>query len=302
LAFFTVFTSMLRGAQRMTAYAWLNFVIPILQVVAVFIFIQRGTSIVRLAYLLLAVQTWAMIFAGMLCFPFFSSLKDLRFSLGKLVALFAGCLPIALIAIVGILYQKLSLAMLSFIGTASMVGLFSAAARVIEAARMGHVAVFTSLYPAMAKADQDRLSQETFRFSWFLLLAIAAGSSVLIFFLAKPIVSIFFGSEYQAAIPVLKVLAFILIPYTVNSFLSLLLLAWHKEQLVLQVLVISLLLLLLLDLWLIPIFGQVGASWAMLSAEVMQAILFLLAWLNSPITEPEVTHSKGVSYELSDLS
>ncbi|MEP7135384.1 MAG: flippase [Chloroflexota bacterium] len=303
LAFFTVFTSALRGAQKMTAYAWLNLVIPVIQALAIFIFIQHGTNIVTLAYLLLLIQIAGAILGGIFCsanFPRFWI--GIRFSLDKLLTLFVACLPIALIAISGIVYQKMSIAMLSFLSTASGVGLFSAAARVVEAARIGHFAVFTALYPAMANTDHDQSSKGTFRFSWYLLLTISAIGSILIFLLAKPVVDIFFGAEYQAAIPVLKVLAFTLLPYTVNSFLSLVFLARKKEKVVLHVFIVSLLMLLTLNLWFIPRAGQMGASWAILVAEITQAILFLLAWLNSPFRQIDTVPSKGVSYELSDLS
>ncbi len=301
LAFFTVFTSVLRGAQRMRSYAFLNFAIPIFQVVAIFTFIQRQTNIVTLAYVLLGIQILGTILAGILCSSFFSSLKELHFSLDKLISLFIACLPIALIAIVGIVYQKLSLTMLSFIGTAYMVGLFSAAVRVVEAARMGHFAALTALYPAMANTDQHKLSG-TSRVSWFLLLLFSAVGSILIYLLAKPIVDIFFGAEYAPSIPILKILAFTLVPYTVNSFLSLLFLAQKKEKIVLLVLTVSALMIFALNLWLIPRTGQVGASWAILIAEIAQAILFLWAWLNSPFRQKNAVSSKGASYELSDLS
>jgi len=303
LAFFTVFTSILRGVQKMNAYALLNFIIPVLQVIAIFVFIQHEANIAILAYLLLGIQTLAAILSGVFCFTSFPGFwRGLRFSVDKLFSFFMACLPIALIAILGILYQKLSLTMLSFLGPASTVGLFSAAARIVEAARMGHVAVFTALYPAMANADQNKTFPKAFRLSWFLLLAIAAGSSVLIFFLAKPIVSIFFGSKYQLSIPVLKVLAFTLIPYTVNTYISLEFLAKKRERIVVQILSVSLLMLLMLNIWFIPNAGQVGASWAILIAEVVQAVLFLLAWMSSPFHQSDTVHAKGVLHELSDLS
>jgi O-antigen/teichoic acid export membrane protein len=221
--------------------------------------------------------------------------------LGKIKSLFVACLPIALIAIVGIVYQKLSLTMLSFLGTASMVGVFSAAARVVEAARLGHFAALTALYPTMANADQKKLSG-TSRLSWLFLLLFSATGSLLIYWLAKPVVDIFFGSDYVLSIPVLKILAFTLIPYTVNSFLSLLFLAQKKEKAVLQILAVSALMIFVLNLWLIPQAGQVGASWAILIAEIAQALLFLLVWLNGPLHQKNFIPSKGASYELSDLS
>lgn len=302
LAFFTVFTSILRGAEKMTAYAALNFILPFIQAVAIFIFIQRETSIVTLAYLLLAVQTLGAILGGIFCIiaaPGF--LRGARFSLNDFASLFFACLPIALIAVMGIIYQKLSLAMLAFLSDDSTVGMFSAAARVSEAARMGHIAAFTVLYPALASADNKSL-RKMFGLSQFLLLVLSAVGSILLFLLAKPIVDIFFGAEYASAIPVLKILAFTLIPFAINAYLSLALLAEKKETIVLRVLTFSLILLLALNLWLIPLAGQVGAGWAVLAAETVQAVAFALTWARSSARRDEALNPKGVLYELSDPS
>jgi hypothetical protein len=65
---------------------------------------------------------------------------------------------------------------------------------------------------------------------------------------------------------------------------------------------ISLLMLLALNLWFIPLAGQIGASWAILIAEIAQAVLYLSAWLNGNLRQMGATLSKGVLYELSDLS
>jgi O-antigen/teichoic acid export membrane protein len=301
LAFFTVFTSVLRGTQRMSAYAWLNFIPSALQAFVIFFFIQQGTSVVMLACLLLGIQVFGALFAGGLCISYFSKFNIWQFSLDKMRSLLVACLPIALIAIVGIVYQKLSLTILSFLGTASMVGVFSAAARVVEAARLGHFAALTALYPAMANVDQHKLSGTSI-VSWLFLLLFSTAGSILIYWLAKPIVNIFFGANYALSIPVLKILAFTLVPYTVNSFLTLLFLAQKREKTVLRILTVSASMIFALNLWLIPRAGEVGASWAILIAEMAQAILFLLAWQKRSVPYLDTIPSKGASYELSDLS
>ena len=303
LAFFTVFTSVLRGAQKMTAYAWLNFILPLVQAAAVFIFIQRGADVVTLAYLLLVIQTLGAVMGGVFCViavPGF--LSGSHFTFDGITSLFLACLPIALVAVLGILYQKMSLALLSFLGTASMVGLYSAAARVVEAARIGHIAVFTALYPALAHAEWERLSRGTFRRSWLWLLTISSLGSILLFLLAKPLVDIVFGADYRPSIPVLKILSFTMVPYTVSSFLSLVFLAKREERIVLRTLSVSTLALLALTVWLVPRAGQVGAGWAVLTTEIVQAAIFLWVWVTSPLRRSDAVHSKGVFHELSDPS
>jgi len=302
LAFFTVFTSILRGMQRMTSYAWLNLGVAIIQVSAVLIFVQHETSIIDLAYVLLDVQILGTLLAGLLCVPLYSCLNDWHISFERMFPLFVVCLPVALIAILGILYQKTTLAMLSFLGTSTMIGIFSASARVVEAARLGHVAVFTALYPSMVKLDQGAVFRKTLRFSWGPLLAVSAIGSALIFLLSKPIIEVFYGDEYQSSILVLKILAFTLIPYTANSFLSLTYLAMRKEKVVLRIFAVSILMLLILNFWFIPVSGDAGAGWAILITESLQMVMFLLAWLRDHSHQPDLIPSIGGPYELSDLS
>jgi len=302
LSFFTVFTSILRGMQRMTSYAVLNLGVAIIQVSAVLIFVQREISIIILAYVLLGAQILGTLFAGLLCAPLLSYLNDRHFSLERMFPLFMVCLPVALITILGILYQKTSLAMLSLLGTTTMIGIFSASARVVEAARLGHVAVFTALYPAMAKLGQGGAFRKTLGLSWGLLLVVSVVGSALIFLLSKPIIEIFYGDEYQSSILVLKILAFTLIPYTANSFLSLAYLAMRKEKVVLRVFAVSLLMLLFLNFWFIPISREAGASWAVLITESLQMVIFLLVWLRDSSHQPELIPSRGDPYEFSNLS
>jgi O-antigen/teichoic acid export membrane protein len=302
LAFFTVFTSILRGVQRMTAYALLNLGVAVLQVFAVMTFVQRETRITDLAYVLLGVQGAGTLLAALLCAPLFSNLKNWHFSLESSFPLFMVCLPVASIAILGILYQKLSLTMLTFLGTSTMTGVFSASARVMEAARLGHVAIFTALYPVMANLGQGGVFQKTLRLSRGLLLVVSMIGSILLFLLSKPIIEIFYGNGYQASILILKILAFTLIPYTVNSFLSLSYLAMKKEKVVVRIFAVSLLILLILNFWFIPVFGESGAGWAILITETMQMAVFLLAWMKDPARQTGVIPLRGGSYEFSDLS
>jgi len=303
LAFFTVFTSVLRGMQKMISYAWLNFLLPGILLAAIYLFIPAGTSLVDIAYVLLGVQLVGAMLSCALCIPSFPLLwRSFRFSSIQLGQLLIICLPIALIAIVGIVFQKLSLALLAVLGTASMVGLYSAAARVVEAARLGHIALFTALYPAMANAVHDPSSQKTFRSSWLVLLGLTTAGSILLASLGGPIVRIFFGEAFQDSIPILAILAFTLIPYTVSSFLSLGLLARKKEHIVFAVMAVSLLVLLSTNLLVIPRAGAMGASWSTLIAETTQAIIFLLLWLRDPAFQLHTLEAKGASHELPDLS
>ena len=298
LAFFTVFTSALRGVQKMGSYAWLNLTVAALQLVTILLFIPPGAGIVRLAIWLLIVQTAAAMLAGMLCvlsIPHFW--RGWHFSRSALSALFFECLPMAMIATLVILNQRITITMLSMLGGASLVGAFSAATRTVEAARLVHFSALTAIYPAMASADVNEDSHKIFRRAWSVLIVMAVGILVLLFFLAEPLMNIFFGMKYAEAIPVLKILSLTLVPYSINSFLSLVFLTARAEKGLMQILLISLVVLVLSNFWVIPRLGTAGAGWSVLAAETMQSGLLLFAW-RAGILSPR----KGVSRELPDLS
>ena len=67
LAFFTVFTTALRGKQQMNAYTWLNLIGSFLQLALVFLFIEQNSSIVTLAFLLLFNQLIVSLFGAIIC-------------------------------------------------------------------------------------------------------------------------------------------------------------------------------------------------------------------------------------------
>ena len=163
--------------------------------------------------------------------------------------------------------------MISLIGGAVLTGLFSVSQRAVEAAKTGHGAIFTALYPAMA---QDK--NESFHLPWIVLLVGAAIGAMILSALAEPLVRILFGAEYEASVPALQILAWILIPYTVSTFLTLKFIALKKEMPVLRASLASLILLAAFNLYWIPRAGLIGASGSALGAETVQASLLLIQW------------------------
>ena len=272
LAFFTVFTSALRGRQLMDAYTWLNLIGSFVQLSIIWFFMEAGESVVRLAILLLVSQFFVAWVGAVLCniwIPGFWSAW--RIDSKDVVNLLKMSSPFALLTVLAMLYQRLGILMISGISGAAMTGLFSAAQRTVEAAKTGHVAVFTALYPAMAK-DKE----ENFRSSWIVLLAGAGLGAITLSALAMPLTRILFGVEYEASAAVLQVLAWILIPYSISTFLTLKFAAHKQEIPILRASLVSLLVLASLSLWWIPSIGLLGASGAMLAAESVQAALLFL--------------------------
>ena len=284
LAFFSVFTAALRGRQRMGAYMVLNLALAAMQAGAAALVMGLGGNVVTAAALLTAVQAAAALLAGVLCrahVPGFG--QALQFSLQKAVRLGRACIPIALLALAGMLYQKLSVAMLSAIGGAVVTGWFAAALRTVEASKTVHLAVFTALYPAMAqeKPEQAALGSRapwdgTFGRSWWLLLGGAGAAALALNLLAGPLAQVLYGPAFAPAVPAIRILAWTLVPFTVNNFLSLARLAAHQESAILRVLLVGVASQVVLNAWWIPQSGLAGACLAALLAESVMAAAYLI--------------------------
>ncbi len=287
LAFFSVFTTALRGKQLMDAYTLLNLAVNLLPAGAVWLFLRPGSSVVALAVMLLLVQVAGAVIAGWICtarIPGFW--RAWRFSLPDALALLRMAAPIGLIALIGIVYQKISIAMLSTLAGPALTGWFSAGLRVVEASKMVHLAAFTALYPAMAHAAGGQPAGETdpsggapwrgsFKLSWMFLVMGAGLVSTGLFFLAAPLTGFLYGREFAPSAQALRLLAWILIPFTVNTFYSLFSLANHKEKLVMYVQLAGLVVLVGLNAWWIPEWGLSGACLAAILAESAQAAIYL---------------------------
>jgi O-antigen/teichoic acid export membrane protein len=119
----------------------------------------------------------------------------------------------------------------------------------------------------------------------------AVGIAVGVFALAAPLIQILFGAGYAPAIPILRILAGLIIPFTFNTYFSLAGLAARREQVIARSLAISLIVLSVLSAGWIRAAGLVGASWALLVAESAQTICFMLQ-----------RPPKGFRYAVSDPS
>jgi O-antigen/teichoic acid export membrane protein len=289
LSFLAVFTTALRGRQLMNMYMLLTVAISALQVGAVWL---PEINLVTLSIYLLSVQFFVAILAGLICtltipkfwrawhlssFPLSSFLRDTA--------------PIAFLTLLGMLYQRLNIYMLSTMTDAAQTGLFSAAARVVEASKSAHLAVFAALYPALAQSSQQG---EHFRGYFQFLLAGAIFIAGLLTAFANPLTTLLYGSEFGASSEVLKILAWTLIPFTLNSYFTLSFLASKREKLVGRALGLSLFGALILNLAWIPSRGPEGSAWAFLLAECIQSVI-LMAGARSFV------QVEGESYELSNL-
>jgi O-antigen/teichoic acid export membrane protein len=281
LSFYTVFSAALRGYERMDSFMWLNLVAAFLQVGLVWLFIRPESSLVVLAELLLGVQIGVACLAAIFCQ---AQIRDFSYGWkltgGSISVLIRASAPLAGLGLLKVLNQRLSVVMLFILAGEAATGWFSAALRTVEAVQIGHIAVLGALFPVMARTyaggfEDTRSWRKISSISFRSLLILGVGAAALLTLLAPWLVELLFGSRFEPTVPALRILAWTLIPYSVNIFLSSDLLAAGRERQVAIALAAGLLILVGLNgLW-IPRWGLLGAGLAAVIAEAVQAGIFL---------------------------
>jgi O-antigen/teichoic acid export membrane protein len=231
-----------------------------------------------LAAVLLAAQSLAALLAAGLCAAYLPQTRNMSLRSNNIVSVLRLSAPIAVLGVLGALYQRGGIYLLSLLQGAALTGVFSAALRIVEAAKIGHIAVLSALFPAMSQAPQSegRAYGKIFSASLFGLLGFAALLAAVLFAAAGPLVTLLYGSEFNESASALRWLAWVLVPMTISHYLSLRLLAAARESAIMLALAVSTLLLAALIAAQPGDLAAVGR--AAVVAECVQAAILLAAW------------------------
>jgi len=124
-------------------------------------------------------------------------------------------------------------------------------------------------------SQESRENRRALAVSGWFLLGVGMAAAVLLYFFSAPIINLVFGDGFDPSILALRILAWLMIPFSINIYLSASLISVRQERRVLITFLVSLVILVVLNLLLIPDFGVVGACIATLAAESIQAVVFL---------------------------
>jgi len=268
-AFFSVATAMLRGCGRLHAHATLGVVATAIPLVLVGAIVGARASLARAATALLVGQSLVAMVAWAVAAAAVPAMRVVpRSTLAATLAMARSSATVGRLGVLGMAYQRAGTVVVAlFVGPAAS-GWFSTAGRVADASETGHVALFSAAYPAMAEGGgaHDRL-----RWSW--RACVVGGLVVTGLLLAGGpfLVARLYGALFAPAGRALQVLALGVVASTVATYQSLLLLGAHRERAVGRVLALSLATLLVALSVLVPVFGWIGACWASVAADWVQA-------------------------------
>lgn len=195
------------------------------------------------------------------------SLFSWTFSWPRALGLLKKSFPLILSAVMVSIYMKIDQVMLKDVGSVE-VGIYSAAARISEAWYFIPVAIVTSVFPALIHARKTDLERYTKRLKnlYDLLVFISLPVAIVISFLGTDIIHLLYGDAYQGAGQMLSIHIWSGIFVFLGSASSQYLLAEGYTMISFQRTAFGAVVNILLNLWLIPLYGGVGASIATLIA------------------------------------
>ena len=270
LAVFSIGSALLRAFQRMDLFWTLNVGNGITQVIAGLFSRDLWTLCIYLLVGQILVALLAIWVCRKLLFEFSpASLLDFQ-PLWKLTW------PFAALTTLMIASQRMGILFVSGMIGETGVGLYSAAARLVDGMKFGHYAVLGALLPMLASGHSGaRNDLQRGFWSMIFFSAIMAGTVML---LAKPITLLFYGNEYENASTLLGYVCWSIIPYTVSAFISVDMVARRMESRLLGVSIFSMIVFAVLFALFTFRLGLKGAAYAALIGETVQATIFILAW------------------------
>ena len=213
------------------------------------------------------------------------SLTRLRVSTERAKSLLNDSWPLILSAIAVTIYMKIDQIMLGQMIGDQEVGIYSAAVRISEVWYFIPMAIVASVSPAILEAKKRSEKQYYARLQrlYDLMVVMSVAVALPMTFLSTSIVTILFGEAYRAGGAVLAIHIWASVFVFLGVASGKWFLAENRQVLSLQRTVLGAVANVALNLWMIPLYGAIGAALATVASQAVAAWLFDLM---QPSTRP----------------
>lgn len=200
-----------------------------------------------------------------------------RFSLKSAIAILRAALPLTLLMLVNILYNKIDVIMLNRIAGQYEVGLYAGATQFIYPFMFVSSALATALFPHLSKTAQALASFQKVRRNALKIMGISGlALSLLLFVGSEHFFRLVFDGKYDGSVPVFKLLVwYLFIVFTYGCF-SNDLVARGKTVFLLKVNILMLFVNVALNAILLGRYGALGAAGSTLFCELVLCIVIVL--------------------------
>lgn len=171
-----------------------------------------------------------------------------------------------LISVLSVIYWRIDILMLSKMTTMVEIGIYAAAYRLMETCKGLPLSIARAMFPGLSQmcgSDAARAKEMTgkiFKWTALMIIPLATGTSML----SGEIISFFYKTKFIAAVPVLQILIWTIVPYGFAMILANLLVASNLQRYDLRVNLVALGVNVILNYFFIKKFSYLGASYATL--------------------------------------
>ncbi|SUE34863.1 flippase [Rikenella microfusus] len=277
------------GRENLKIVALRNMAVKILGVAILFIFVRSSRDIIL--YLILntianvGAQVWTFVY--MLRHEIVLQYRKLNLKrhIKPVLILFLSSLAISI-------YTMLDTLMLGFLSDYTQVGYYSSAIKIsrlllplVTAAAAASIPRIAYLYKENNRSELNRVTNKAFSFMALLAPPITIGLIAI----SKPFVPWFFGEAFMGAVPSMMVVSIIVLLIGVNNFYGpQVLLTTGNDKAFMGAVILGTISNFMLNLFFIPCWGALGASWASVVAEsIVTATVIILASRLVPEIKPD---------------
>jgi len=181
------------------------------------------------------------------------------------------------IAFFNALFWSITVVLITWLEGETAAGYYSAAYKLISYVLLFAVAFSQALFPVAARlARRDRaLYSRLLRRALHYLLMLFIGAALVLSLLAEPVILFLYGPAMAPAIPVLRWLAWMVVPYGVIPVLAYTLVSHHRQGRDLMANFLAAATVVIVNLLLIPRFSAIGGAAAMVAGSAVFAVVEL---------------------------
>jgi len=192
--------------------------------------------------------------------------------------------PIAVSALAVGIYHRIDQVMLHNMAGDTILGGYVAAVNVTELFGLLPVALMGSLFPILSQfASRDDRFDHYLKLSYRSMMAVVFGACAIVSPLAAPIIRLLYGPKFSSAAPLLAVVIWSEVPVFFGVVISNGLIAKNLQRYLPFSTCVGAIVNIVLNIFMIPRWGALGAAWATNISYSLAAILLFLAF---PPTRP----------------
>jgi O-antigen/teichoic acid export membrane protein len=240
------------------------------------VLILNHAQLVDFAWVTMAEALVVALLLGIMLGVHGPKLRHLRTTWSCTKTLMKDCWPLMLSGIAIMIYMKIDQIMLGQIVGDEAVGIYSAASRISEVWYFIPMMIVASVFPAILEAKKRSEEQyyQRLQHLYDLMVWLSVAVALPMTFLSRPVVTLLFGEAYAAAGPVLAIHIWASVFVFLGVASSQWFLAENRQVLSFQRTALGSVTNILLNFFLIPIWGAIGAAIATVISQIVAALLF----------------------------